>query len=146
MLRASPGAPPRGRHRRLGPRRGSPGRHRQDDRDRPRQPARRRAIGPDGAVYVANAGRGGKLCQGKGEDKFCLGLTSSVVKVASGKKSIVADGLFSAAGGGGVFATGVHGVSVAPNGRVFGVETSGTPKDIAARRRGRASRPAACST
>jgi glucose/arabinose dehydrogenase len=29
-----------------------------------------------------------------------------------------------------VFATGVHGVSVAPDGRVFGVETSGTPKDI----------------
>jgi hypothetical protein len=88
------------------------------------------AIGPDGAVYVANAGKGGKLCQGKGENKFCLGLTSSLVKVANGKKSIVAKGLLSAAGAGGVFATGVHGVSVAPDGRVFGVETSGTPKDI----------------
>jgi glucose/arabinose dehydrogenase len=88
------------------------------------------AIGPDGAVYVANAGKGGKLCQGKGENKFCLGLTSSIVKVANGKKSIVAKGLLSAAGAGGVFATGVHGVSVAPDGRVFGVETSGTPKDI----------------
>ena len=88
------------------------------------------AIGPDGAVYVANAGKGGKLCQGKGENKFCLGLTSSIVKVANGKKSIVAKGLLSAAGAGGVFATGVHGVSVAPDGRVFGVETSGTPQDI----------------
>jgi sugar lactone lactonase YvrE len=88
------------------------------------------AIGPDGAVYVANAGKGGKLCQGKGENKFCLGLTSSIVKVANGTKSIVAKGLLSAAGAGGVFATGVHGVSVAPNGSVFGVETSGTPKDI----------------
>jgi SMP-30/Gluconolactonase/LRE-like region len=88
------------------------------------------AIGPDGAVYVASAGKGGKLCQGKGENKFCLGLTSSIVKVANGKKSIFAKGLLSAAGAGGLFATGVHGVSVAPDGRVFGVETSGTPKDI----------------
>jgi hypothetical protein len=88
------------------------------------------AIGPDGAVYVANAGKGGKLCQGKGENKFCLGLTSSVVKVANGKKSTVVKGLLSAAGAGGLFATGVHGVSVAPDGRLFGVETSGTPKDI----------------
>jgi hypothetical protein len=88
------------------------------------------AIGPDGAVYVASAGKGGKLCQGKGENKFCLGLTSSIVKVANGKKSVFAKGLLSAAGAGGLFATGVHGVSVAPDGRVFGVETSGTPKDI----------------
>jgi glucose/arabinose dehydrogenase len=89
------------------------------------------AIGPDGGVYVANAGKGGKLCQGKGEDKFCFGMTSGIVKVANGKKSSVANRLLSTAGAGGVFATGVHGVSVAPDGRVFGVETSGTPKDIA---------------
>jgi len=90
------------------------------------------AIGPDGAIYVANAGKGGKLCQGKGENKFCFGMTSSIVKVTpSGLKSTVAKGLLSAAGAGGVFATGVHGVSVAPDGTLFGVETSGTRKDIA---------------
>jgi hypothetical protein len=88
------------------------------------------AIGPDGAVYVASAGKGGKACQGKGQNRFCLGLTSAIVKVANGKKSIVAKGLLSTSGAGGVFATGVHGVSVAPDGRLFGVETSGTPKDI----------------
>ena len=88
------------------------------------------AIGPDGAVYVANAGKGGKLCRGKGENKVCFGMTSGVVKVVNGKKTTVAKGLLSAAGAGGVFATGVHGVSVAPDGTVFGVETSGTPKDI----------------
>ena len=89
------------------------------------------AIGPDGGVYVATAGRGGKLCRGKGENKFCLGMTSGIVKVANGKKTTIAKGLLSAAGAGGVFATGVHGVSVAPDGTVFGVETSGTPDDIA---------------
>ncbi|HYY85108.1 MAG TPA: ScyD/ScyE family protein [Beijerinckiaceae bacterium] len=89
------------------------------------------AIGPDGAVYVATAGRGGKLCRGKGENRFCLGMTSGIVKVANGKKTTIAKGLLSAAGAGGVFATGVHGVSVAPDGTVFGVETSGTPDDIA---------------
>ena len=31
------------------------------------------AIGPDGAVYVANGGKGGKLCQGKGEATSSLG-------------------------------------------------------------------------
>jgi SMP-30/Gluconolactonase/LRE-like region len=80
---------------------------------------------------VANAGKGGKLCRGKGENKFCFGQTSSVVKVANDKKTTIAKGLLSAAGAGGVFATGVHGVSVAPDGTVFGVETSGTRKDIA---------------
>ena len=88
------------------------------------------AIGPDGAVYVANAGKGGKLCQGKGENRFCIGMTSSIVKVANGKKTTFIKGLLSTSGAGGVFATGVHGVSVAPDGKVFGVETSGTPKDI----------------
>jgi hypothetical protein len=88
------------------------------------------AIGPDGAVYVANAGKGGKACQGKGEDRFCLGLTSSIVKIANGKKSTVVKGLLSGAGQGGVFATGIHGVSVSPAGRVFGVEFSGPPEQI----------------
>jgi glucose/arabinose dehydrogenase len=88
------------------------------------------AIGPDGAVYVANAGKGGKACQGRGEDRFCLGLTSSIVKVSGGRKSTVVKGLLSGAGQGGVFATGVHGVSVSPAGRVFGVEFSGPPQQI----------------
>jgi hypothetical protein len=89
------------------------------------------AVGPDGAVYVAEAGRGGKLCRGKGENRTCFGMTSGIVKVANGKKSTVASGLLSVAGAGGLFATGVHGVSVAPNGSLFGVETSATRRVIA---------------
>ena len=85
------------------------------------------AVGPDGAVYVATAGRGGKLCEGKGEDRSCLGTTARVVKVVDGRVSTVAKGLLSGAGAGGVFATGANGVSVDPSGTVFAVTTSGPP-------------------
>ena len=88
------------------------------------------AIGPDGAVYVANAGRGGRLCRGKGENRFCLGKTSRIVRFADGKTRTIAKGVISAGGPGGVFATGIDGVSVDPAGTVFAVTTSGPPSDI----------------
>jgi DNA-binding beta-propeller fold protein YncE len=86
----------------------------------------------DGAVYVANAGRGGRQCQGEGEEAMCVGTTGRIVRVAAdGSKSTVARGMFSLAGEGGPFATGLHGVSVAPDGSVFGVTGSATPRQIA---------------
>jgi sugar lactone lactonase YvrE len=89
------------------------------------------AVAPDGSVYVANAGRGGKQCQGQGEDAMCLGTTGRIVRVAAdGKKSTVARGMVSLAGKGGPFATGLHGVSVAPDGSVFSVTASATPRDL----------------
>ena len=88
------------------------------------------AIGPDGAVYVANAGKAGRQCQGKGESRMCLGTTGKIVRVANGAKQTVAKGLVSAGGPGGVFATGAHGVSVAPDGKVYTVMTSGPPQQI----------------
>lgn len=88
------------------------------------------AVGPDGAVYVANAGRAGGACQGKGEDRFCLGTTGRVVRVANGKVSTVAKGLLSAGSPGGLFGLGVHGVSVAPDGKVFAVTFSGPPEEV----------------
>jgi DNA-binding beta-propeller fold protein YncE len=85
----------------------------------------------DGAVYVANAGRGGKQCRGKGEEAMCIGTTGRIVRVAAdGRKSTVARGMFSLAGQGGPFAAGLHGVSVAPDGTVFGVTGSATPRDL----------------
>jgi SMP-30/Gluconolactonase/LRE-like region len=90
------------------------------------------AIGPDGAVYVANAGRGGRQCQGEGEEAMCMGTSGRIVRVApDGSKSNVARGMVSLAGPGGPFAAGLHGVSVAPDGTVFGVTGSAPPRDVA---------------
>jgi hypothetical protein len=88
------------------------------------------AVGPDGAVYVANSGRGGRQCSGKGEDRTCVGTTGSIVRVAGGQKTVVAKGIFSGSGPGGLFAGGLHGVSVDPAGNVFGVTTSGPPSFV----------------
>jgi glucose/arabinose dehydrogenase len=88
------------------------------------------AIGPDGAAYVAAAGKAGRQCRGKGEARMCFGFSGKVVRVAGGAKSTVVKGLLSAAGPGGVFATGVDGVSAAPDGKVYGVMTSATPDQI----------------
>jgi SMP-30/Gluconolactonase/LRE-like region len=90
------------------------------------------AVGPDGAVYVANAGRAGRQCRGEGEEAMCLGNTGKIVRVAAdGRKSTVARGMISLGGPGGPFAGGLHGVSVAPDGSVFGVTGSFTPRDVA---------------
>jgi glucose/arabinose dehydrogenase len=85
------------------------------------------SIGPDGAVYVANAGRAGRNCKGKGEERLCFGATGRIVRVASGKKSVVGSGFISAGSPGGAFAGGVTGVSVGPDGNVFAVTGSGPP-------------------
>jgi hypothetical protein len=89
------------------------------------------AVGPDGAVYVANAGRGGRQCRGGGEDSMCIGATGRIVRFANGRKRTIASGFASGAGRGGPFAIGVHGVSVAPDGTVFAVTGSSTPRDVA---------------
>jgi DNA-binding beta-propeller fold protein YncE len=87
----------------------------------------------DGAVYVANAGRGGRQCEGQGEEAICFGPTGRIVRVApDGSKSTVARGMVSGAGQGGVFAGGLHGVSVAPDGTVVGVTGSFAPRELAA--------------
>jgi glucose/arabinose dehydrogenase len=82
-------------------------------------------VGPDGAIYVAEAGRGGKLCV---EDEFCLGFTGSITRIENGSQRRMAGGLFSAAGPDGSFATGLDDVAVAPDGTVYGIMTSAPPE------------------
>jgi DNA-binding beta-propeller fold protein YncE len=86
------------------------------------------SVGPDGAVYVANAGRAGRRCQGKGENRQCLGTTGRIVRFADGRLRTIARGIASAGAPGGLFTTGVHGVSVSPDGQdVYAVTGSGPP-------------------
>ena len=86
------------------------------------------ALGPDGGVYVANAGAAGEKCEGSGEAEQCFGLTGRVVKVQNGTATNLLTRFASIGSPGGVFATGVHGVSVDADGNVFAV-TASTPRE-----------------
>jgi glucose/arabinose dehydrogenase len=88
------------------------------------------AIGPDGAVYVANAGRAGKQCMGKGGDAECMGKSGRVVRYAGGKARTLRGGMVSIGSPGGIGSFGLHGVSVAPDGKMFAVTASSMPADI----------------
>jgi hypothetical protein len=88
------------------------------------------SLGPDGTIYVANSGRGGPKCRGKGQDRQCIGYTGRVARVLNGVVSTLAGGFVSGASPGGVFAGPLSGVSVAPDGQIFALTGSGTPRDI----------------
>jgi hypothetical protein len=79
------------------------------------------AFAPNGTLYAAAAGRAGTKCLGPDE---CVGLTSAIWKRANGKNSQLVGSLPSAGGQDGSFTVGVDGVSVAPDGSVFAIETS----------------------
>ena len=85
------------------------------------------SVAPDGSVYIASAGKGGRNCFGKGEARQCLGNTGSIVRVTGGDKSKVAGGFVSATSPGGVFGGPLTGVSVAPDGQAYAVSGSGEP-------------------
>jgi hypothetical protein len=89
-------------------------------------------IGWDGALYIAEAGHGGSTCIGSGEDETCVGLTSSVSRVATPWKTTnsapvrIITGLPSGGGPDGSFAVGVDGVSLRGQ-SVFAQETFAPP-------------------
>jgi DNA-binding beta-propeller fold protein YncE len=83
------------------------------------------AFGPDGRLYVAEAGHGGSECVSGGEEGTqCVGFTSGIsrVDVPAGSSHRVVSGLASGADPTGAFATGVDGISVL-GGKIFGIIT-----------------------
>jgi hypothetical protein len=91
------------------------------------------AFGPDGKLYVAEAGHGGPYCF----QDTCAGFTSRIswIDQSSGTVRPVVDDLISLAAPDGSGATGVDGVSVGPDGSIYGIETEssrGVPPDFPA--------------
>lgn len=82
-------------------------------------------VGPDGTLYVAETGSGGDECMtlGEGEEAFevCFGPTGEISRVDGDGATAVVSGLPSAAEPSGMFATGVHDVSIAPDGTMYAV-------------------------
>ena len=85
------------------------------------------AVGPDGSVFVANAGAAGSHCQGKGEEQMCLGFTGSIDRIVNGKQERYAAGFGSGGSRDGSFSVGVDGITVDPSGKVYGIETTHGP-------------------
>jgi len=80
------------------------------------------AFGPEGALYVAEAGSGGAGPCGPGpEGERCYGPSGSITRIdlAKGTQSRVATGLPSLAGEGGNFASGPQGISFQGRGNGF---------------------------
>jgi len=71
-------------------------------------------IGPDGAVYVAEAGKGGPNCEGSGQDQICTGNTGAVTRISEkGRQKSFAGPLPSVADPSGFAASGPHDVAFA---------------------------------
>ena len=87
---------------------------------------------PDGGLYLAEAGRGGKTCVSGGpEGEACPGLTGSFDLITKNHVKRIVTGLISVSGAGGVAAEGPVSVSTAPRGSfygLFGANTHGVPR------------------
>jgi glucose/arabinose dehydrogenase len=85
------------------------------------------AVASDGSVFVAQAGKAGPICLGKGEDQTCGGFTGAITKIQNGTVVRAAGGLLSIGGKGGAFAVGVDGVAVGPDYSLYGIVTAIPP-------------------
>src|SRR4051812_40031535 len=81
------------------------------------------AFGPDGQLYVAEAGHGGGECVAGGEEgTACFGFTSGISRIEHGSAHRVVSGIASAADTDGSAATGVDGISFSGR-RLYGIIT-----------------------
>jgi hypothetical protein len=92
------------------------------------------AFGPDGGLYVAEAGRGGTTPTGiviDGQPRM-FGSTGAVSRLIGGAQQRVLTGLPSLATSGGAMASGLHDIVFSAGGEAFGVIGLGTtPRDRA---------------
>jgi hypothetical protein len=79
-------------------------------------------FGPDGGLFVAEAGRGGASCLGANGP--CVGLTAAITRIRHGVQRRVVTGLLSVAEKDGSFAIGTDDVSLARRSGMFTLATS----------------------
>jgi len=85
-------------------------------------------VGPDGALYIAEAGTGGRLkCIAGPEGKQCAGFTGAVIRATSSGQEVYAAGFISGSGPDGNGATGLDDTAISPGGTVYGIVTSFGP-------------------
>jgi hypothetical protein len=85
------------------------------------------AFGPDGRLYVAEAGNGGTECLPPlHEEEQCIGFTSGISSIDASDGHKVLSGEFSVAGKEGTAATGIDGISFDNDGGLFAIVTGST--------------------
>src|SRR5581483_609603 len=84
-------------------------------------------VAPDGSVFVAQAGAAGRRCQKSPEGEQCGGFTGSIDRIANGHRERWAAGFFSGGSRDGSFSVGMDDVAIAPDGTVYGIESTPGP-------------------
>ncbi len=91
------------------------------------------AFGPDGGLYIAEAGRGGDApCFEGAEGQACYGATGAITRIMNGEQERMTTGLPSLGGADGSNATGPHDVAFDANGTlhvIIGLGTSPAVRD-----------------
>lgn len=82
------------------------------------------AVAADGEVFVAQAGKAGPVCIGKGQNQQCGGFSSQISKIQNGDVVRVSGGFLSVGGKDGSFTVGADGIAVGPDYTLYTAMTS----------------------